>query len=148
MIINLFAYFYALLHFEKYLVKKKIAIKCRHDWLELFSSFTIMDYLLEHSVWSGWSAWTSCSATCGAGTHSRTRTCHGLYPCSGDSKESRACQDSVCSGTITFLSNLQVFCFQKLFSELCISIWNQSFLHDTSISIFNFLFANFVLVLL
>ncbi|XP_078333125.1 SCO-spondin-like isoform X2 [Crassostrea virginica] len=53
--------------------------------------------IIEHSVWSGWSAWTSCSATCGAGTHFRTRTCHGLHPCSGDSKESRACQDSVCS---------------------------------------------------
>ncbi|XP_078695717.1 chitotriosidase-1-like [Branchiostoma floridae x Branchiostoma belcheri] len=55
--------------------------------------------------WGTWSSWGSCSATCGAGTHTRRRTCtdpapeNGGVSCSGNELETQACQTGVtCPG--------------------------------------------------
>ncbi|KAK3095360.1 hypothetical protein FSP39_013702 [Pinctada imbricata] len=50
-----------------------------------------------------WSVWSTCSATCGSGTKSRTRTCtnpapqHGGQDCVGDTSEDTACNTNACS---------------------------------------------------
>ncbi|XP_062621326.1 A disintegrin and metalloproteinase with thrombospondin motifs adt-1-like [Saccostrea cucullata] len=52
--------------------------------------------------WSSWEAWTSCSATCGNGTQSRSRNCknpppsYGGQPCSGSSEEQEVCHSNQC----------------------------------------------------
>ena len=52
--------------------------------------------------WSSWSSWGSCSATCGGGTQSRTRTCTNPVPangganCSGSSSANQSCNTQTC----------------------------------------------------
>jgi len=52
---------------------------------------------------SDWSAWDTCSVTCGNGTHSRRRDCipprHGGRPCVGDTVETQPCFVRFCPGT-------------------------------------------------
>ena len=43
--------------------------------------------------WSPWSTWSSCSATCGGGKRTRTRTCTNPAPANGGKD---------CEGTLTF----------------------------------------------
>ncbi|KAL4223846.1 hypothetical protein ACF0H5_017311 [Mactra antiquata] len=53
-------------------------------------------------VWKAWTSWSSCSVTCGGGTHTRARTCS--YPtdvphgnaCVGSSKDTQACNSNKC----------------------------------------------------
>ncbi|CAH1256761.1 CHIA, partial [Branchiostoma lanceolatum] len=51
--------------------------------------------------WADWTAWSSCSVSCGSGTETRSRTCsnpapqHGGAACSGDGAEERVCQTGV-----------------------------------------------------
>ena len=54
--------------------------------------------------WSEWGAWTECTASCGPGTKSRSRTCsspepspNGL-PCSGEDSETESCEKAGCEG--------------------------------------------------
>ncbi|XP_019616636.1 PREDICTED: sushi, von Willebrand factor type A, EGF and pentraxin domain-containing protein 1-like [Branchiostoma belcheri] len=52
--------------------------------------------------WTPWSQWSSCSASCGGGNHSRTRECinprpmHGGSNCTGPSFEIGACNTEKC----------------------------------------------------
>ena len=52
--------------------------------------------------WNTWTAWGSCSATCGDGTQSQSRACDnpapvgGGTPCSGPSTQSQACNLGDC----------------------------------------------------
>ncbi|XP_046970994.1 hemicentin-2-like isoform X2 [Vanessa cardui] len=41
--------------------------------------------------WSNWSRWSSCSASCGVGTQTRTRRCRSEEPCIGDNVQIRKC---------------------------------------------------------
>jgi len=59
--------------------------------------------------WGGWSGWGSCSASCGGGTQTRSRSCNGTAEyggsaCSGSSSDSQSCNTQSCgpSGTYTF----------------------------------------------
>ena len=51
-----------------------------------------------------WSAWTTCSETCGTGTQSRSRTCTNPVPanlgqnCTGDFDQAKSCKLTSCPG--------------------------------------------------
>ena len=55
---------------------------------------------LVDGAWTMWSAWGSCSVTCGGGDQSRTRSCEGQTdggaPCQGDSSENQSCNTTPC----------------------------------------------------
>ena len=67
----------------------------------------ILKYNVFHTVngnWGDWSAYGTCSATCGGGQQSRTRQCnnpapaHGGDPCDGLDEESQNCNEDPCPG--------------------------------------------------
>ena len=53
-------------------------------------------------AWSRWTDWTNCSADCGGGNQTRTRTCtnpvpaHGGTQCEGNSSETQNCNSHAC----------------------------------------------------
>lgn len=57
--------------------------------------------------WSSWSGWSDCTATCGGGTKTRSRSCNSPAPsgggaaCSGSSTDTNSCNTGACSGTVT-----------------------------------------------
>ncbi len=69
-------------------------------------------------MWGNWSEWTSCSALCGGGNHSRARECNnpppsngGLY-CVGNQAEIASCNNQPCQYGKS--ANLQIHCiFEK-----------------------------------
>ena len=61
-----------------------------------------MFYLHLDGQWGVWSAWGTCSVTCGGGTQSRTRVCDSPPPsggganCVGSSSENGNCNTQIC----------------------------------------------------
>ncbi|XP_012940871.1 SCO-spondin [Aplysia californica] len=55
--------------------------------------------------WTSWGSWSQCSATCGRGVQTRSRTCRvvvagrncGLRGCEGRDREQQACRDAECA---------------------------------------------------
>jgi len=62
---------------------------------------TIILQIFVHGVWSGWSAWSGCPATCGGELESRMRTCTNGDTCYGDYHDYRICIRLPCSSSIT-----------------------------------------------
>ena len=64
-----------------------------------------------------WTAWDTCSVTCGSGTQSRTRDCtnpapaHGGTDCVGDIMESQTCDEIPCPSNTYLL--ILLFNYQK-----------------------------------
>ena len=67
---------------------------------------TLWCFLVVDGKWSRWGKWDTCSATCGGGSQSRTRTCDNPAPENGGAEcdsngssgeESRACNERDCS---------------------------------------------------
>ena len=50
--------------------------------------------------WGQWSQWSACSATCDAGTSTRSRRRLGERRCEGPADESRPCNLGPCEGTV------------------------------------------------
>ena len=54
------------------------------------------------SIWSEWSHWGECSATCNSGIQSRVRTCDspdkGPHMCIGNDVDIAACNNNTCVG--------------------------------------------------
>ena len=54
--------------------------------------------------WSDWNEWSDCSADCGEGTQTRSRTCSNPAPanggaeCVGDAVETQSCNTDPCPG--------------------------------------------------
>jgi len=46
--------------------------------------------------YGNWGRWTVCSATCGGGSRSRSRTCQGVGTCRGPDSESQPCRTGRC----------------------------------------------------
>ena len=63
-----------------------------------------MQHLIDSvdGAWSDFGAWSECSAGCGGGTQTRTKTCSNPAPafggadCVGDAEESRECNTNAC----------------------------------------------------
>ena len=67
-----------------------------------------MFYESVHGAWTGWNGWSSCTATCGGGTKSRSRSCTNPKPvnggktCSGSSTEKPTCNTNGCPGKLKY----------------------------------------------
>jgi len=65
-------------------------------------------------VWNTWTSWTTCSASCDFGTHSRDRVCDDPAPrfggkdCAGASQEEDICDSGThCPGNFLILTRLK-----------------------------------------
>ncbi|XP_061122608.1 adhesion G protein-coupled receptor B1 [Syngnathus typhle] len=74
--------------------------ECHGSWKEAVNCF-----LKECPVdgrWHAWSAWGSCSKTCGGGIQQRQRVCEGPFfggePCPGERGEQKRCNEKRCPG--------------------------------------------------
>ena len=63
-----------------------------------FTSFFFKSIIFElDGAWGDWTAWSSCSKTCGEGTESRSRNCdspaaaHGGKECAGKGTDQKDC---------------------------------------------------------
>ena len=76
-------------------------------FLTVLSSFTIFLIILVNCTWDSWSAWETCSASCGNGTQDRNRTKnaakHGGTDCVGTDTESQSCNPNPCPGLVELL---------------------------------------------
>jgi len=57
--------------------------------------------------WGGWSGWGSCSASCGGGAQTRSRSCNGTAEyggsaCSGSSSDSQSCNTQSCATIVEY----------------------------------------------
>ena len=78
-----------------------------------FKLNVVFEINIKLSVDGGWSVfgdWSECSADCGGGTQTRSRTCtnpapaHGGADCEGDAEQEQACNTDPCPGIIQKLS--------------------------------------------
>ena len=64
-------------------------------------TFTFKITLVD-GMWTMWSGWNTCSATCGGGDQNRTRKCEGQTnggaPCTGSDIDSQDCGTNDCPG--------------------------------------------------
>ena len=51
---------------------------------------------LVEATWSGWSSWSECTASCGGGRRTRSRTCVGGNTCVGRQTEYTDCNTDSC----------------------------------------------------
>lgn len=62
----------------------------------------VRNYLLVNGWFGEWSAWSSCSVTCGDGHMAQTRVCHpplhGGLPCSNRLSKTKLCNLRSCAG--------------------------------------------------
>ena len=62
-------------------------------------------------TWNSWAVWGTCSASCGTGTQSRTRSFSGGMPCSGSSTDAQNCQGAteyIYLSVIAFLTKFEL----------------------------------------
>ena len=66
--------------------------------------FEFKPFITVDGAWGTWSAWATCSKSCGSGTRTRTRNCNDPAPanggasCAGDNSESQNCNTQACPG--------------------------------------------------
>ena len=71
--------------------------------------------------WGEWGDWSSCSLTCGTGSHSRHRRCdtptpeHGGIECAGIDLKTQSCLIVECPGMLDSIFFNQQFLLLKLF---------------------------------
>ena len=77
----------------------------------IVKSDTNLEYLkfVVNCLWGEWSAWKTCSVTCGSGTQERNRSItqealFGGNVCKGDDRETQSCNSNGCPGI--YLSNI------------------------------------------
>ena len=76
-------------------------MRSAQDGADFLSPFLIR-LISVNGGWSDFEDWSGCSADCGGGTQTRTRTCtkpapaHGGADCEGDSSETRNCNTHSC----------------------------------------------------
>ena len=64
-------------------------------------------HIVVDGQWGGWTAWTTCSKTCGGGEKTHERECndpepdHGGADCSGNGQETDPCNQEQCPGNKT-----------------------------------------------
>ena len=84
-----------------------------------------------NGAWTPWIDWTDCSATCGSGSQSRSRTCTNPAPknggsdCVGDSFETIDCNLGECPGKNAIKENKMIDTYRKLTCTFIIKTPNQ-----------------------
>ena len=92
-----FAYVGVNVAVEKSLRSRLVIIFTVKKVMAIFISFIIKDsniVALSSSAWK-WSAWSSCTKSCGGGTKERSRLCGG-QPCSGEKPQIKTCNNIRC----------------------------------------------------
>ena len=73
--------------------------------------------------WGEWTAWSSCSVSCGGGSRSDNRPCdnptpaHGGVGCSGSASKLKTCNSNECPGNIPVFKTLSQCMLKILISE-------------------------------
>ena len=94
-----------------------------HSFWDFLNNIFLNVVLLVDGNWSSWGDYSTCSASCGAGTKQRSRTCtdpppsNGGSTCAGDSMETTNCDLGNCPSKNTFQFIL-VTCFVNLTSYI------------------------------
>jgi len=99
----------------------------RSLFIFLLSDYTSFSYSAVHGMWSDYGDWGACSADCGGGTQTRSRTCtnpapdHGGNECEGEADDTQACNEESCPSEYVFCLYLR----KKKASRSFVSIFSQ-----------------------
>ena len=99
------------------------------SWVIIFCWLIIKTTLSVDGGWSEYSDWGACSAGCGKGTQTRSKTCNNPPPasggkdCDGEAVESKECMNiAECSGTKPYNDKLNYIVYTWHFLNLLLNI--------------------------
>ena len=80
--------------------------------VSLYYGLHISDSILDEGAWTSWEDWSACTAACGTGTHSRSRSYSAGLPCTGNSTHTASCYGEI----VKIVTNCE-FVYNLVFKE-------------------------------